>query len=180
VKLKIISNNSEKIIDFFELSKYLEDCCEVYSIGSDGDLYLGVISHKASVYLSCEFAEYALRNYHKKPSEKIQFCIDLIRKWIEDKDSVSNEELLSAAEACYRAGGVEIHPSNPDDYSICAATYSAAYHAAKAYSCSLYDAAYHAADCAADRVGYEMELLRQSQFILDYLKSGLYLFHLEK
>ena len=120
---------------------------------------MGVISHKTLVLFSVEFAEYALINYAKKKFPEAQTCIHLARKWLEDQESVSNDELRAAArDASYAATAAD------------AATYAATYAAA--------NAAAYAAHAAADAAGKskDRELLRQGTFIIDFLRTGKHLF----
>ena len=128
-KYKIVSRDSTKIVDLIDLSRNLKMNSDIFSIESKEEVLLGIISHKSLVYLSSEFADYALQNYEKKRITEAETYTSLINKWIDDDTSVS----ASAYSAAYAAG-----------------------------------------------VNREEEFIRQGNFILDYLKSDLYLFHLEK
>jgi hypothetical protein len=159
MKYKIVTSGFTKEVSLGEISRNLAISSEVYAL-SDGEIYLGIISHKTLVFFATEFADYALQNYSKKKSPKVKACIALTRKWIEDNTSVSNEELRAAAAAADAA-------------------YAAAYAAAAAAYAAY--AAYYAADAAeaaaeAARVDKEKEFIRQGEFILDFLKSGKNLF----
>jgi hypothetical protein len=59
------------------------------------------VSHKTLVYFAVEWANYALQNYSKSQNPKVQNCIDLTRKWLQDHNSVSADQLKEAA---YAAG----------------------------------------------------------------------------
>ena len=155
---KIVTSGKSKVVALAEISRNLKPSSEIYSI-SGGEAYLGVISHKTLVLFSVEFAEYALINYAKKKFPEAQTCIHLARKWLEDQESVSNDELRAAArDASYAATAAD------------AATYAATYAAA--------NAAAYAAHAAADAAGKskDRELLRQGTFIIDFLRTGKHLF----
>ena len=56
---------------------------------------IGFINHSLLIYFCIEFADYALQNYEKKRLPKTEECISLVRKWIENPNSVSKEEAQS-------------------------------------------------------------------------------------
>jgi hypothetical protein len=154
---RIVTSGTFKEVTLGGISRNLGISSEVYAL-SDGETYLGMISHKILVFFATEFADYTLKNYARKKNPKAEICISLIRKWIEDDTSVSNEELRVAAYAAYA--------------DAAAAAAAAAYAA--------YDAAYAAAaaNAAANAAGKDRdkEFKRQGEFILDFLKSGKNLF----
>ena len=155
---KIVTSGVTKEVSLGEISRNLGISSEVYAI-QDGEIYLGMISHKTLAFLVTEFAHYALQNYAKKKSPEAEICISLVRKWIEDDTSVSNEELRAAAASVAAA------------YAVYDAAYYADSASAAAYAA---DAANYAAYAAGkDR---EKEFIRQGNFILDFLKSGNHLF----
>jgi hypothetical protein len=166
MKYKIVTSGKTNLLAISEISRNIKVSSEVYAL-SDGETYLGLISHKTLVLFAIEFAEYALQNYAKKKSPEAEICIALVRKWIEDDTSVSNEELRAAANAAYTANAIyAVYAAYDAAYATNAAAYYAAY------------AAYAAADAAADAAGVdrEKEFIRQGTFILDFLKSGKNLF----
>jgi len=124
MKFRIIklSDGSQKDCSFEDLSKCLSSNCIILRVKEEGFQSIGLVSHQTLVFFAVEFAHYALQNYAKKKSPEAEICISLVRKWIEDDTSVSNEELRAAYAAAYSAA-------------------NAAYAAA--------DAAYYAADAAA-------------------------------
>ena len=167
MKYKIVTFGTSKEVTLGEISRNLAISSEVYTL-SDGEIYLGMISHKTLVLFATEFAHYALQNYAKKKSPKVEICISLVRKWIEDDTSVSNEELRVAAYAAHAA-----------DYAAAYAAYTAYYaaHAADYAADYASNAAAAAADAAyAAGVDSDKEYIRQGEFILDFLKSGKQLF----
>ena len=181
---KIVKSGTSKEVTLDRLSRSLNPQSEIYSIQEDGEFYLGVISHKALVFFAVEFADYALKNYAKKEIPEAEICLSIVRKWIEDDSSVSNEELRTAADAAYAAD------ADAAAYAADAAAADAANAAANAaYAAYAANAAYDAA-YAADAAAYadaadaayaagkdkEMEFIRQGEFILDFLKSGKHLF----
>lgn len=170
MKYKIVTSNSIKEVSLGEISSNLGIHSEIYSL-SDGETYLGMISHKTLVFFAVEFAEYALQNYANNKSTKAKKCISLARKWIEDDTSISKEEVRAAATAA-------IDATNAADATD-AAIY--AVYAADAADAAAADAAvytvYAAADAAyAAKEDNGKEFIRQGEFILDFLKSGNQLF----
>jgi len=124
MKFRIINltDGSQKDCSFQDLSKCLSSNCVILRVKEEGFQSIGLVTHQTLVFFAVEFAHYALQNYAKKKSPEAEICISLVRKWIEDDTSVSNEELRAAYAAAYSAA-------------------NAAYAAA--------DAAYYAADAAA-------------------------------
>ena len=163
MKYKIVTSGKTKIVTLGEISRNLKVQSDVFIV-SDREIYLGIISHKTFVFFLVEFAHYAVQNYTKKKLPEAEICICLTRKWLEDQESVSNEQLIAAA---YAADGMAY------------AAY-AAYAAADAddaypnYADDNYDGAANAAADAADAAGVDKdkEFLRQGEFIIDFLKSG--------
>jgi hypothetical protein len=162
---RIVTSGTSKEVTLDRLSHSLRLHSEIYSIQEDGEIYLGVISRKALIFLATEFADYALKNYAKKEIPEAEVCLSLTRKWIEDDSSVSNEELKTAADAVYAADAAAANANAAAAAYATNATYTAAYAASYA------DAASYAA--GKDREG---EFIRQGRFILDFLKSGNHLF----
>ena len=99
--------------------------------------------HSTLVTFAVQFADYALKNYTQKKIPEAETCIALTRQWLKNAHSVSNEELQVAANAAYDAA-------------------HAAAHAAHA-------AAYAAYDAGKSR---EAELIRQGEFIVEYLRAA--------
>ena len=155
---KIVTSGISKEVPLNELSRNLKVQSEVYAL-SDREIYLGLISHKTLVFFATEFADYALQSYTKKKIPKVEECIYLVRKWIENPNSVSKKKLnAAAADATYAAATYAAYTTN-------AVTYAAYAHAAAA-----------ASNAAAAGVDKEKEFERQGEFILDFLKSGNHLF----
>jgi hypothetical protein len=165
---RIVTSGTSKEVTLGGISRNLGISSEVYAL-SDGETYLGMISHKTLVFFATEFTDYALKNYAKKKNPKAEICISLIRKWIEDDTSVSNEELRVAAAAANAAAYTAAAAAAA--YTANAAAYTAAAAAAAANAAYAAYAAYAAA--GKDR---EREFERQGKFILDFLKSGKHLF----
>ena len=164
---KIVTSGASKEVTLAEISQNLRVYSEIYSI-SDREIYLGPISHKTLVLFATEFADYALQNYAKKIIPEAEACIRLTRKWLEDRDSVSDEELKAAA---YAAAVYAAH-AYAADAANAASAYATAYAADAAYAVA-YAAAYAAHAAGVDK---DKELIRQGTFILDFLKSGKHLF----
>ena len=176
---RITSGNSKSNVKLSEVSRNLKPQSEIYSIQEDGEVYLGIISHKTLVFFATEFADYALKNYAKKEIPEAEVCLSLTRRWIEDDSSVSKEELRTAAYAANAAANAAADAAVAAANAANAAAYAANSAANAASSAASSDAAaYAAAYAAADAAGKEkeMEFERQGEFILDFLKSGKHLF----
>ena len=195
---RITSGNSKSNVKLSEVSRNLKPQSEIYSIQEDGEVYLGIISHKTLIFFATEFADYALKNYAKRKIPEAEFCLSIVRKWIEDDSSVSNEELRTAADAAYAAADAAAANAAADAaYAAANAAGAAAANAAAAAAAYAADAAADAADAAAavdaaDAAAYyaanaanagyaagkdkEGEFKRQGKFVLDFLKSGKHLF----
>jgi len=167
---RIVTSGKVKEVTLDQISRNIGIQSEIFVL-SDKEIYLGLVSHKTLVLFATEFAHYALQNYAKKKNPEAEICISLVRKWIEDNTSVSNEELRAAAyaadaaDAAYAADAAASAASNAADAA------NAAYAAYAAYAAA--DAANAAYAAGKDR---EKEFIRQGEFILDFLKSGNHLF----
>jgi hypothetical protein len=179
-----LTDGSQKDCSFESLSNSLFANCIILRVKEDGFESIGLVTHQTLVFFAVEFAHYALQNYAKKKSPKAEICISLVRKWIEDDTSVSNEELRAAA-AYVAADAADYAAYVAADYAAYVAADAAdaayaAYAAADAAYAAANAAAYAADDAAdaADAAGKdkEMEFIRQGEFILDFLKSGKHLF----
>jgi hypothetical protein len=119
---------------------------------------IGYVSHKTLVHFAIEWADYAYQNYAKSQNPKVQNCIDLTRKWLQDHNSVSADQLKQAANAAYAAYAA----ANAAAYAAAYAAANAAYDAADAAA----NAAYDAADAAGKNKLNEQN--RQGTFILKF------------
>ena len=168
---KIVTSGKIKDVAIGEISRNLKVQSEVYAL-SESEIYLGLISHKTLVFFATEFAEYAIKNYTKKIIPEAEICIHLTRKWLEDQESVSDEELRAAAYAAADAA----YDAADAAYAAADAANAAAAYAAAAAAYAAYAAA-DAADAAyAAGKSKEEEFIRQGEFILDFLKTGKNLF----
>jgi len=154
MKYKIVTSGKTNFVTLDQISRNLKVQSDVFIL-SDKEIYLGSIYNKTLVFFATEFADYALQNYEKERLPEAEECIALVRKWIEDNTSVSNEELRAAANAADAA--------------------NAAYAAYAAYAAASASSYTHAAAYVAG-VDREKEFIRQGNFILDFLKSGKNLF----
>ena len=197
MNLKIVSKDSENIVNLSNLSQNLKVNSEIYTLKEDKEILLGLVSHSLLVYFCVEFADYALQNYTNEKIPKAEECISLVRKWIENPNSVSKEELNDAANAANAAAYAAYAAAAADAAADAAyAAYAAAYAADAAADAAAYayaaayaadaadayayaDAAAYAAD-AADAAGKnkEKEFERQGEFIFNYLSSNAWLFNL--
>ena len=156
---RIIStfDGSTETCSLSELSQQLKlnsILCELNGNGTLIDSW--PLVHETLVTFAVEFADYTLLNYTKKIPEA-EACIALTRKWLENSETVSKEELRVAANAAYAANAT-------------AAIY-ATYAANAAYAA---DAAANAAYAYAAGGGEkkrEAELIRQGQFIVEHLRA---------
>ena len=154
-----------------ELSRNLQLNTVLCELNTDGSLIDSwPLVHETLVTFAVEFADYALKNYTQQKSQEAEVCIALTRKWLENHDSVSVEELRVAANAAYAAA----HAATTAATAAYAAAYAAdaAAHAATtaAYAADAANAARAAARAAGKN--REAELIRQGQFIVGYLKSS--------
>ena len=158
-----LDDGSKKPCHITELSKSLAPNCEILREVGDSYEAIGFVSHSLLVYFCAEFAEYALQNYANEKIPEAEECLSLARKWIENPNSVSRKELISAAAAANAA-------ANAAAYATAYAAANAAAYAANAANAAAYaTAAAYAAD-AADAAGKdrEKEFERQGNFILEY------------
>jgi hypothetical protein len=172
---KIVTSGVTQEVSLGKISRNLGISYEIYIL-SDKEIYLGMISHKTLVFFATEFAHYALQNYAKKKNPEAEICISLVRKWIEDDTSVSNEELRAAAAAAYATNAADATAAASNTaYAAASNAASAASAASAAYYAV--SAAYYAVS-AAEAAGKdrEKEFIRQGNFIIDFLKSGNHLF----
>jgi hypothetical protein len=175
-KVLIITFGEKKAVPLTEISRNLKPQSEIYSIQEDGEVYLGVISHKTLVFFVTEFADYALKNYAKKEIPEAEACLSIVRKWIEDDSLVSKEELRAAANAAAYAAAANAAAAAYAYAAANAAAAAYAYAAANAtaaYADYAYAVAYAANAAGKDKEG---EFERQGEFILDFLRSGKHLF----
>ena len=170
---RIIStfDGSTETCSLSELSQQLKlnsILCELNGNGTLIDSW--PLVHETLVTFAVEFADYTLLNYTKKKKiPEAEACIALTRKWLENSETVSKEELRVAANAAARAA------ANAAYAAYAAAAAHAAYDAARATYAAANAAA--AAYAAANAAGggekkREAELIRQGQFIVGYLKSS--------
>jgi len=138
-----LNDGSQLPCDLANLSQSLSPNCEIVRIIGDKHEAIGYVSHKTLVHFAVEWADYALQNYSKSQNPKVQNCIDLTRKWVQDQSSVSADQLKEAADAADAASDA----ANAAHYAADAA-YAAADAAYAADAAS--DAAYNAANAAAD------------------------------
>ena len=159
-----LDNGSKKPCHITELSKSLAPNCEILREVGDSYEAIGFVSHSLLVYFCVEFADYALQNYEKKKIPKAEECLSLVRKWIENPNSVSRKELISA-DAAYAAAAAA---NAAAAYAAAAYAADAAAAAANAAAAAAYAAAAYAAAANAAGKDREKEFERQGNFILKY------------
>ena len=165
-----LQNGSMKECDLNNLSRSLSVDSEIVLFDEEKVEAIGFINHSLLIYFCIEFADYALQNYEKKRLPKTEECISLVRKWIENPNSVSKEELNAAGAAATAYAAYAAYAA----YDVAAAAY-AANAAAAAYAANAAAAAYvaYAANAAAAdaKKNKEKEFERQGRFILSYFCS---------
>jgi len=173
-----LQNGSMKECDLNNLSRSLSVGSEIVLFDGEKVEAIGFVNHSLLVYFCVEFADYALQNYSKKKSPKAEICISLVRKWIEDDTSVSNEELIAAYDAVYAADAAAYYAAYAAAYAAVDAAYAAVDAAYAAADAAADDAADAAADAAAAGKDREKEFERQGRFILNCFHSNAWLFKL--
>ena len=176
-----VSTNTYRIISTFdgstetcslsELSQKLKLNTILAELNTDSSISDSwPLVHETLVTFAVEFADYALLNYAEQKLPEAERCITLSRKWLQNHDSVSVEELKSAAHAAYaaaRAANAAAYAANAAYDAAYAAAYAAAAAAANAAAANA--AAAYAANAAGKN--REAELIRQGQFIVEYLRA---------
>jgi hypothetical protein len=175
-----LENGSQKPCNLANLSQSLSPNCEIVRIIGDKHEAIGYVSHSLLVHFAIESANYALQNYAKSQNPKVQNCINLTRKWLQDHNSVSADQLKEAAYAANTAGFAAntAHAAADAADAAANAAYAAA-DAADAAANAAYAAAYavcaaNAAHCAAINAAYAAgknklnEQNRQGTFILKF------------
>jgi hypothetical protein len=88
-----------KEVELIDLSRSLMLNSIVARGTPDGGLeHLGLITHQDLVFFSYTWATWALEASKTKPPEAVE-ALRLVGLWLEDSESVSDEELKAAAEA---------------------------------------------------------------------------------
>ena len=164
---KIISlvDGSIKPCNLVNLSQSLSLNCEVLREVDGSHEAIGFVGHETLVFFAVEFADYALKNHSKEQIPAAEAAILLVRKWLQDKSSVSKEELKAADYAAAYAAADAAY-----------AAYAAA-HAAINAAYAAHDAAYAAAHAAyavhAAKKSTKKEQERQGNFILGYFNTSV-------
>jgi len=151
-----LADGSQVSCDLANLSRFLSPNCEIVRIIGDKHEAIGYVSHSLIVHFAIEWADYAYQNYAKSQNPKVQNCIDLTRKWVQDHNSVSADQLQKAYANAYVA---------VDDAYVANAAINAAYaatNAAHAATNAAINAAYAAGENKLD------EQNRQGTFILKF------------
>ena len=151
--LKVISlqTGEMKEVELIDLSRSLMLNSIVARGTPDGGLeHLGLITHQDLVFFAHTWGTWALEASKTKPPEAVE-TLRLVGLWLEDSESVSDEELKAAAEASWAAR---------------AAAEAAAW-AARAAAWAARAAARAAAEAAAEADTYQ----KQGEFILEHLQK---------
>ena len=171
---RIIStfDGSTETCSLSKLSQNLNLNCILAELNSDGSLIDSwPLVHETLVTFTVEFADYALLNYAQKKLPEAKACIALTRKWLENHDSVSVEELKSAADAA-RAAGAAAYAAGVANAANAAHAAAYAADAARAAGAAAYAAGVAAYAAGGDENSREAELIRQGQFIVEHLRAG--------
>ena len=173
MQFKIVSENTQKIVDLYQLSRNINFDSEILLFDKK-EVSLGLLSHKSIVYIALNFVDFAIKTYSDiYPKEAIS-CVNLARKWLSDKNSISKEEIKTVVSFSISNSNISNRSSSNINYAAIYACYTTYHSQAVSYAI---DVANSVASAAFNK---DEEFIRQGEFILDYLKSGLYLFHLEK
>lgn len=155
MRVEVASSHRTISIDVIQLSRNLALDAEVFLIEGDSKKSIGFFSHKMLVYFASEFAEYAMKNYLPNGMAE-RNLLGLVRKWLEDPDSVSPDTMHKISSALN---------------SVIFSSYSTRISANTASS------AISAADYAAmASPSPQAERERQGKFIIDFLRSDKALF----
>ena len=144
--------------DLKKLSRNLKINALLCSVSEDGArTNLGLILQRDVVFFTLQWAKSVIKDL----VPEVLKCFELTEKWLEDEDSVTKEELRSAAYvADYPADAAAYAASTPAD---------AAHHAADAAANAAYAYVYDAnANAALASVTYAS----QGQMIVDYYESS--------
>lgn len=63
----------------------------------EDDMHIGIITYRDLVAFSRWCASEVLRNLNTEPDQRMTHALALVDRWLEDQQSVSNEELEAAA-----------------------------------------------------------------------------------
>ena len=186
MQFEIHTGDNIKACKLQDLSRSILVNSEVYIVDGEKKRLVGISSGKTIAYLSAEFADYALNNYTnlgELDALPIKNCINLVRKWIEDSSSVSEEELDAAAWAAAWAARAADAAARAAARSAAKAAEAAA-GAAGAAAWAAENAAL-AAGASSSAIGLDKdarikaeknEFERQGIFILDFFKTGKNIF----
>jgi hypothetical protein len=98
-------DGKRKPLTLEELSKNLCLNGLLYEKSEEHERAIGFINHKTLVFFTHTWATWAFEASKTKPPEAVE-ALRLVGLWLEDSESVSNEELKAAAEAATWAAGV--------------------------------------------------------------------------
>jgi hypothetical protein len=157
-------DGKRKSLTLEELSRNLCLNGILYEVSGDSEKGIGFIGHKTLVFFAHTWGTWALETSKAKPPEA-QEALRLVGLWLEDSESVSNEELKAAARA---AGGARVAGVAGEAAAWAAARASWAAEAAAWVAARASWAAEAAAWVAARAETYQ----KQGEFILSHLKSN--------
>jgi hypothetical protein len=157
-------DGKRKPLTLEELSRNLCLNGILYEVSRDSEKGIGFINHKTLVFFAYTWEAWALETSKTKPPETVE-ALRLVGLWLEDSESVSNEELQAAARAAAGAARAAARAARAAWAAAEAATWAAwvAAWAARAAG-DTSEAAWAAAGAAA----YQ----KQGEFILAHLKSN--------
>ena len=154
-------DGKRKSLTLEELSRNLCLNGILYEVSGDSEKGIGFINHKTLVFFAHTWGTWALETSKAKPPEA-QEALRLVGLWLEDSESVSNEELQAAARAAAGAARAADGAAARAAWAAAEAAWVAARAAWAAGDTS--EAAWAAAGAAA----YQ----KQGEFILAHLKSN--------
>ena len=153
-------STANKIIptDIYGLSRNLILGAEVFQIDDSGRRSIGILSHKALIYIVSEFASYAMQNFLPKGNGDAKGLIKMVKAYADGASSIPDNEIFKYANvlnSVIYSGYTTLNNGNTTSNAISTADY--------------------AAMAAPSGV---IERGRQGEFIVDFLKSNKALFML--
>ena len=168
---KIISEDQDEksiVINPEMLSRSVNIGAEVYDV-SDKEIFLGALTRRSLVYISTEIIDYAMNNYVNKRIEDVDDALFECRRWLDDPNSLKEYPVWNLNyDKILRAGTVvySLHQA-------ASSTINSIFSDSKYFHSAMSQVAVAAHLIG---VGYDHEYMRQSRFIIDFMKSDKFLF----
>lgn len=163
----VICNN----IDLGLIPLNLKCNSRLYDV-TDGEVYLGTLTHKALVKIGIDLAENSIKKNIILPGDKSEQCLILSKQWLEDLISLSEKDLDNARRNL-----------DPDDDVSFMAWNVLTLALSPNYANPLRDIAFKARALACRNEPHhtaaisQTEAMNQGRFIIDFMKSSKHLFY---